>query len=167
MTVYSEQEKIHISAVTMKILDRWGVTDKDKVKLLGLPAEIRPPSLGKYRDGTPFPDDPVIWERLQHFAGIDDSLRTSYPPNQNMASIWIQRKHSRFGGRTPLVCMLEDGLIGISAIHMHLDCSYDWQSIRNRLRPARRAGVTALHVGRVSVAAQNFSTPVYFPCDGG
>ncbi len=126
MAAYSEQEQIRISIVIMEILDRWGVGDKDKVNLLCLPAETRPRSLHKYREGTPFPDEPEIWERLQHFAGIDDSLHTSYPRNPHMASIWIQRKNSRFGGRTPLNCMLEDGLIGINTIHMHLDCSYDW-----------------------------------------
>lgn len=126
MAAFSEQEQIHISSVIMEILDRWDVGDKDKVHLLGLPAETRSRSLKKYREGTAFPDEPAIWERLQHFAGIDDSLHTSYPRNPLMASIWMQRKNSRFGGRTPLICMLEDGLIGINAVHMHLDCSYDW-----------------------------------------
>lgn len=126
MVAFSEQEQIHISSVIMEILDRWDVGDKDKVQLLGLPPETRSRSLKKYREGAAFPDEPAIWERLQHYAGIDDSLHTSYPRNPLMASIWMHRKNSRFGGRTPLNCMLEDGLTGINAVHMHLDCSYDW-----------------------------------------
>ncbi len=126
MAAYSEQERIRISIVIMEILDRWGVEDKDKVNLLALPTDTRSRSLRKYREGTPIPDEPLIWERLQHFAGIDDSLHTSYPRNPLMASIWMQRKNARFGHRTPIICMLEDGLVGINAIHMHLDCSYDW-----------------------------------------
>lgn len=126
MAAYSEQERIRISIVIMDILDNWDVKDKDRVALLGLPTGTRPRSLRQYREGTAFPDEPVIWERLQHFAGIDDALHTSYPCNPYMAGIWMNRKNSRFGGRTPLTCMLEDGLIGINTIHMHLDCSYDW-----------------------------------------
>jgi len=110
----------------MDILDSWDVEDKDRVALLGLPTETRSRSLQKYRKGTPFPDEPAIWERLQHFAGIDDALHTSYPRNPYMAKTWMHRKNSRFSDRTPLICMLEDGLVGINAIHMHLDCSYDW-----------------------------------------
>lgn len=126
MTAYNEQEQIRISIVIMEILDRWDVPDKDKINLLGLPPDTRARSLQIYREGTPFPSDPEIWIRLQHIAGIDDSLRTSYPRNPHMAYIWIQRKNSRFSNRTPLACMLEDGIIGVNAIHMHLDCSYDW-----------------------------------------
>ncbi|MFV1997512.1 MAG: DUF2384 domain-containing protein [Acidiferrobacterales bacterium] len=126
MTDFSEQERIRISIVIMDILDNWKVEDKDKVSLLGLPAETRSRSLRKYREDTPFPNEPAVWERLQHFAGIDDALHTSYPRNPHMAGMWMHRKNTRFGDRTPLICMLEDGMVGINAVHMHLDCSYDW-----------------------------------------
>jgi len=138
MAAYSDQERIKISIVVMDILDKWRVEDKDRIVLLGLPEETRSRSLKKFRDGTPFPDEPPIWERLQHVAGIDDALQTSYPRNPFIASIWMHRKNPRFGNRTPLVCMLEDGLIGINAVHMHLDCSYDWHEDQKKVNTKQK-----------------------------
>ncbi|KPK51776.1 MAG: hypothetical protein AMS22_10325 [Thiotrichales bacterium SG8_50] len=122
----SHDERVQISELIMDILDNWQVPAADQVALLGLPAETRPRSLKRYHEGTPLPEDPAIWERISHLAGIADALRTSYPRNLRMASVWLSRSNSRFGDRTPLAAMLEDGLIGINAVHMHLDCSYDW-----------------------------------------
>lgn len=122
----SHDERVQISELIMDILENWQVSASDQVTLLGLPAGTRPRSLKRYHEGTPLPEDPAIWERVSHLAGIADALRTSYPRNHRMAGVWLSRSNSRFGDRTPLAAMLEDGLIGINAVHMHLDCSYDW-----------------------------------------
>ncbi|HLO27512.1 MAG TPA: antitoxin Xre/MbcA/ParS toxin-binding domain-containing protein, partial [Anaerolineales bacterium] len=63
-------------------------------------------------------------ERIEHLVGIADALRTSYPRNAYMASIWMNRINHRFDNRTPLAAMLEDGLNGIIAVRTHLDCAY-------------------------------------------
>ncbi|MCG6976787.1 MAG: DUF2384 domain-containing protein [Acidiferrobacterales bacterium] len=126
VTNLSHDERVQISELIMGILENWQVPAADQVELLGLPAGTRPRSLKRYHEGTPLPEDPAIWERISHLAGIADALRTSYPRNHRMASVWLVRSNSRFGNRTPLATMLEDGLIGINAVHMHLDCSFDW-----------------------------------------
>jgi hypothetical protein len=122
----SLDERVQLSRMIMDILENWQVSATDQVSLLGLPEGTRPRALKRYHEGTPLPEDPVVWERISHLAGIAEALRTSYPRNVRMASVWLGRSNSRFGDRTPLAAMLEDGMNGINAVHMHLDCSYDW-----------------------------------------
>jgi hypothetical protein len=116
------------------LLDSWGVDDDDQIALLAMPADTRRGAIRAHRQGKPLPEDAGMLERIDHFLGIADALRTSYPHNQAMGGIWMHRKNSRFGDRTPLNAMLEDGLGSILAIRMHLDCSYDWQVDAARTR---------------------------------
>ncbi len=133
----SHDERVQLSQLIMDVLDNWQVSAADQISLLGLPEQTRPRALKRYHEGTPLPEDPVIWERISQLSGIADALRTSYPRNLRMAGVWLSRSNSRFGDRTPLAAMLEDGLIGINAVHMHLDCSYDWH-IDEQVAAARR-----------------------------
>ncbi|HYA38777.1 MAG TPA: antitoxin Xre/MbcA/ParS toxin-binding domain-containing protein, partial [Candidatus Methylomirabilis sp.] len=80
----------------------------------------------QFRQNTPFPEDERVMERIDHVIGIADALRTSYPHNARMAAIWLNRVNHRFENRTPLNAMLEDGLAGLVAVRVHLDCAYDW-----------------------------------------
>jgi hypothetical protein len=133
----NHDERVQLSVMIMDVLDNWQVSPNDQISLLGLPESTRPRALKRYHEGTPLPEDPVVWERIAHLAGIADALRTSYPRNHRMAGVWLSRSNSRFGDRTPLAAMLEDGLNGINAVHMHLDCSYDWH-IDEQVAAARR-----------------------------
>jgi hypothetical protein len=45
-----------------------------------------------------------------------------------------RRNNHRFDNRTPLVAMLEDGLDGIMAVRMHLDCAYDWHGSNSQAK---------------------------------
>jgi len=38
----------------------------------------------------------------------------------------MRQSNHRFGNRAPIDAMLEDGLQGIRAVRVHLDCAYDW-----------------------------------------
>jgi hypothetical protein len=126
MYVLSHDDRAQLSQIILEILESWRVAPPDQIALLGLPEKTKPRALKRYREGTPLPDESEVWQRVQQLAGIADALRTSFPRNPQYGSIWMHRRNRRFGDRTPLDSMLEDGMSGITAVHMHLDCSYDW-----------------------------------------
>ncbi|MEJ2106807.1 MAG: DUF2384 domain-containing protein [Acidiferrobacteraceae bacterium] len=126
MNPLSQEDRIQLSQLIFEVLEVWRVSPAEQITLLGLPEQTKPRALKRYREGTPLPDELEIWQRVQQLAGIADALRTSFPRNPQYGGIWMHRRNRRFGDRTPLASMLEDGMSGITAVHMHLDCSYDW-----------------------------------------
>lgn len=126
---FTLDQKIEFTRRVINMLDEWGLEDSQQVVLLGLPESTRSRQIRKYRIDTPFPeDDEKLMERIEHLVGIADALRTSYPTNAHGGTMWMNRRNSRFDGRTPLAAMLEDGLRTIVAIRIHLDCAYDWHA---------------------------------------
>jgi hypothetical protein len=115
------------------LLDDWGLAPADQVALLALPDGTRPGSIRQHRQGAAFPADPAVTERIEHLVGIADALRTSYPRNARMGAIWMNTVNHRFDNRTPLAAMLEDGLNGVIAVRVQLDCAYDWNLSGSRI----------------------------------
>jgi hypothetical protein len=120
------EDRVAFTRAIVHLLDSWGVNAADQVVLLALPAGTRPGAIRQFRQSTPFPEDAGVMERIEHLVGIADALRTSYPHNAYMGSIWMNKVNHRFDNRTPLTAMLEDGLSGVIAVRTHLDCAYDW-----------------------------------------
>jgi hypothetical protein len=124
----SPEQKIDLTRSLIEMMDDWGLQDREQVALLGLPDDTRTRQIRKYRNDTPLPEDEFVMERVEHLMGIADALRTSYPTNAMGGSMWLNRRNTRFQDRTPLQAMLEDGMRGIVAVRIHLDCAYDWQA---------------------------------------
>lgn len=130
----SHEEKIELAKHIMRLLSSWNIEPEKQIQLLGLPEETRTRHLSKYKKDTPLPDEKPIYERIFHFLGIEDALRTSYPHNSQMGPIWMNQVHRRFQGRSPVQAMIEDDLHGIVAVRVHLDCAYDWEMDERRAR---------------------------------
>jgi len=128
MTDMDEDQKVRFTRDVIAILDEWQVKDSEQVALLGLPEDTRTRQIRSFRQGSSvFPeDDSRLNEYLDHLLGIDDALRTSNPCNSAAGGMWMNRINNRFKDRTPINAMLEDGIIGIVAVRIHLDCAYDW-----------------------------------------
>lgn len=120
------EQRVEVTQRIIAVLDDWGITDSDQIKLLGLPVGTRSRVIRSYRIETPLPEDEKVFERIEHFAGIAHALWTSNPRNSQAGGLWMNRTNANFQERTPLQTMLEDGLHGIEAVRIHLDCSYDW-----------------------------------------
>jgi len=120
------EDRVSLTRAIVGLLDSWGVSAAGQVQLLALPEGTRPGAIRQFRQSAPFPEDARVMERIEHLIGIADALRTSYPHNAHMGSIWMNKANHRFENRTPLAAMLEDGLSGIIAVRTHLDCAYDW-----------------------------------------
>lgn len=115
-----------LSRLAIHILDEWEVSEKDKIKILGLPGDTKPRALERYRHNMPLPDTPEINERLEHLFAISEALRTTFPFNYRMSLQWMHSPHRRFNQRTPLSLMTEGGLNGMISVHADLDCAYAW-----------------------------------------
>lgn len=126
MSDMNKQDQLALTQAVMAILDGWGLSAEAQMRVLDLPKGTPTRALRKYREHTPFPGDLAVMQRLEQIIGIADALRTSYPHNPAMGTIWLQQRNSRFEDRAPLSVMVEGGLQGLLDVHMHLDCSYDW-----------------------------------------
>lgn len=122
----TREEKIELTIMIMKMLDEWGVSNQDKVTLLSLSGIVKSRAIGRYYNGEPLPDEPAVFERIDHLLGIADALRTSYPRNGHMAAFWLNQKNDRFEAMTPLNFMLLGGVRNVIAVRAHLDCGWDW-----------------------------------------
>ena len=119
-------DRSQLARSIVALLDEWGVSAGDQVALLALPEGTRSGAIRQHRQGAPFPEDSAVAERVDHLIGIADALRTTYPRNARMGAIWMNTANHRFDNRTPLAAMLADGLNGLLAVRVHLDCAYDW-----------------------------------------
>lgn len=122
----SLEDRLALTREIVSLLDNWGVSAADQVALLALPPGTRSGAIRQFRQNSPFPENVQTAERIEHLIGIADALRTSYPHNTHMGSIWMNKINYRFDNRTPLAAMIEDGLAGVIAVRALLDCSYDW-----------------------------------------
>ena len=127
MSQINEETRIELARSIMVLLDNWGLSNTEKLNILAFPDATRSRSMRQYYNGKPLPDNSKVLERVEHLVGIADALHTSYPLNEYMPKFWLNKTNKLFGGRTPLSCMLEDGLDGIVAVRIHLDCAYDWE----------------------------------------
>ena len=122
----SQEDRAALARSIMSILDKWGLSASEQVRLLNLPDKTPTRMLRRYRDDTPLPDTKEVNERVEHIVGIADALRTSYPHNPSMGLVWMKQKNKRFQRRAPVSVMVEDGLDGIVTVRSHLDCAFDW-----------------------------------------
>jgi hypothetical protein len=121
-----DQQRINITLKVMQILTDWRLSSSQQSSILSMPEGIRSRHMRQYIEGTPFPCDEQLDVRADHIIGISDALRTSYPRNVEMGAFWMKRENKLFGQRSPLNCVLEDGLDGLHAVRVHLDCAYGW-----------------------------------------
>ena len=122
----NDDERMALTLGIVGLLDHWGANAEGQISILALPAGTRPGAMRHFRKMTPFPNDRKVLERIEHLLGIADALRTAHPRNANMDAIWMNRPNRLFDQRTPLDVMIEDGLDGVVAVRVHLDCAYDW-----------------------------------------
>ncbi len=126
MTDSKADRRVALTRQIMDLLDSWGADGQQKIILLGLPADMRSRKLERYRQNEPFPDTDIVNEHLTHIVGIADALRTTYPRNIEMCSLWLKKPHKRFANHSPLSVMIERGLEGLVLVRCQLDCSFAW-----------------------------------------
>ncbi len=115
---------LRITQQSISVMQNWGMTEKEAVTLAGLEGLVKARHLDQYLNEQAFPNEKDIYLRLEHILGIDEALATTYPRNNQMAKMWLNRPHRRFAKRTPLAMMLEEGAKGLVSVRMDLDCTF-------------------------------------------
>ncbi|MGD2117044.1 MAG: DUF2384 domain-containing protein [Chromatiales bacterium] len=116
-----------LSRAVVQLLESWAIETRDMQSLLALPENYRARKFNKLREGQEvLPDDEKVLRRAGYLLRISDALRTTYPCNPEMAGRWIRMRHRRFGRRTPLHIILNDGESGLIAVLSELDCTFSW-----------------------------------------
>ena len=121
----SEAPDVDIARNIMRLLDEWGLDNKQIIQLLDLPNSIRSRHLDKFRKGDAFPASKNTSVRVEHIAGIADALRTTFPRNSHMGYRWLRTPHRRFRNQTPIETMLKSET-GLLRVRSELDCAYAW-----------------------------------------
>ncbi len=123
----TQQNMLAITRAVMQILDSWRLDSDTMRQVLGLPEKVRSRAFARYREGREsFPNDPKVLQRCEYVLRIADALRTAYPVNPRMSSRWIHQRQKRFGGRTPISMILEDGDTGFAVVLGEVDCTFAW-----------------------------------------
>ncbi len=126
MTELSNEERMELTRITMSTLDEWGIGADDLLVILDLPKGTRSRALRRYREDTPFPDEPGVMKRVEYILSIAQALHTSYPHFPQMAARWMNEPHRRFNQRSPVKTLIEDGMNGLMAVRAEVDCSWAW-----------------------------------------
>jgi hypothetical protein len=128
MTTSDPDRRVLLTNHIMALLDSWGTDGHQKIILLGLPEDVRLRKMERYRQDEAFPDTELVNQHLEHLVGIADALRTSYPRNAEMCTLWLHKPHKRFDNQEPMSVMLNKGLEGIIQVRAQLDCSFAWNA---------------------------------------
>jgi len=133
MSDEQQQALIQLTRAVMALLDQWNLSIAEMQKILLLPVDVRARAFRKFRDGdAAFPAEDPILRRARYLLRIADALRTTYPRNPEMTGRWVKQRHRRFGRRTPLSMILEDGEGGLIAVLAELDCTFSWDLTGSR-----------------------------------
>ncbi len=136
--VPTPEQRLLITRHIMALFGDWGLGASDILALLALPATVKARHVSRFVDQEPFPDDDTVNRRLSYLTRIEQALGTYFPRNPEMRSLWIKRGNRRFGRRTPLTVMVEDGEGGLVAVLAHLDCTFAWDETGSRTEYAER-----------------------------
>lgn len=119
-----EQQKI--TTLLLDIMRSWSISEKVQLAILGNPKDIKERHLASFSQGEKtFEFDENMRERTKIIIGINASLDTSYPHNNNYHSIWLKTKMKKFKGKSPLELMVLD-LGGLRRVWYYLDCTQTW-----------------------------------------
>ncbi len=112
----------------MRILDAWGVNVEAQIAMLGCQAQIKRRDIRKYQKGLKaLPESDDIKIRVEHIIGIANALHTSYPARPEAGLAWMGQRNGKLRGRTPIQCILQDGVRGMVKIRTTVDCAWAWQ----------------------------------------
>ncbi|HEB94435.1 MAG TPA: DUF2384 domain-containing protein [Gammaproteobacteria bacterium] len=134
MTTETLDERAAQAHMIISLLDHWGVGEREKITLLGLPAETKLCSLQGFRHGKALPGNDEVLIRVEHILGISRALSLANPLNERAAVMWLHRRNHRLNSRTPLATMIDEGLDGIIRVRIQLDCSYGWYLDEQRVK---------------------------------
>ncbi|MCK5727571.1 MAG: DUF2384 domain-containing protein [Thiotrichaceae bacterium] len=125
MKKYDKEKLLEVTGQVIAYLDQWKISADDIINILGL--DIKTRHLPQYRKmEKSLPDTEETYYRVDHVVGIADALRTSYPFSDQMRVLWLHKPHRRFGKKSPMSVILQEGVDGLMRVRIEVDCAYGW-----------------------------------------
>jgi hypothetical protein len=112
----SRDDLLRLTQAALRLLDAWGLTKEDQLRILGLPPDMPRRIINRCRLGTPLPNEGDCYARLLLLLQIDSTLKKLFPHSELAANLWATTQSLSFGGEAPLATMLRDGLEGIRLV---------------------------------------------------
>jgi len=125
-------EQLALTRSILDLLDGWHLESAEMIKLLDMPASVKPRNFARFREDTPFPNEPQVMARISYLLRISDALRTTYPANPHMRNHWMKQKNRRFRNREPLSLIMTGGEGGLARVLGELDCTFAWDMTGSR-----------------------------------
>lgn len=117
---HSREGRTALAKMVMSLFDHWKLPTSDQAALLGLSASSRS-SLMRYRRGEPLADNRDLIDRAGHLLGMHRALRILFPYNRDLVYRWPTTPNHRFGGRSPVAVIRQDGFLGLLLVRRFLD----------------------------------------------
>jgi len=117
---FDRAERAKLAKMVCRAMTHWQMDDATQCRLLGLSARSKA-VLARYREGTPFPDQPDRRYRAAALLTLYKSMASLYPANPELAHRWPTARNQGLNNRIPLEIMLEEGLAGIRCIERYVN----------------------------------------------
>ncbi len=118
-----------LTATVIQLLDTWGLSIPQQIRVLGLPDDIPLRRFAQYRKQRPLPDDDAITLRIHYLLGIHQAISKLYPHNPIAGDYWLTTPNRMFAGKPPLDLMLEQGSAGMRSVLEHLQGGGEWGNL--------------------------------------
>jgi hypothetical protein len=138
MTELTADDRLLATRRIMEMLEGWGLSARDIAAVLSLPDSVKIRTVSRFREDEPFPDDPRVNRRIAYLLRIQEALRTYFPRNPEMRTLWVKRGNKQFGKKAPVAVMVEDGESGMISVLSHLDCTFAWDLTGSQSEYSRR-----------------------------
>ena len=138
MTELTADDRLLATRRIMEMLEGWGLSARDIAAVHSLPDSEKIRTVARFREDEPFPDDPRVNRRIAYLLRIQEALRTYFPRNPEMRTLWVKRGNKQFGKKAPVAVMVEDGESGMISVLSHLDCTFAWDLTGSQSEYSRR-----------------------------
>lgn len=121
ITFTSIDDRRDLTLLIMRIFDKWSLTSKQQLNLLGLAEESRY-MLQRYRrleSLLPYEKDKI--DRVCLLLAIYENLHALYPENQKLRDRWLTSNNHLLSDKQPIEMMMKQGMIGIAKVARYLD----------------------------------------------
>lgn len=119
--LHSEENRKKLAKLMMNLFDKWELSQKEQLELLGLKQTSRS-LLSLYKKGhAGLPDNRDCLDRVGMLLTIHQLLGLLYPYNENLKYHWMQYKNRDFDNHTPLALVLTEGIVGLAKVKNNLE----------------------------------------------
>ncbi|MBR9805555.1 DUF2384 domain-containing protein [bacterium] len=109
----SAEKRQELTALIMKLFDRWGLSSDEQAAVLGL-ADRR--AIARYRQGSNMAPSRDLMDRVELLLDIHNALKLVFAGNADLAYAWMKAPNVEFSALSPIQVIFRDGFLGLLRI---------------------------------------------------